>query len=365
VVAEHDRHRAFNRQVLWKRSAIVIAGPLANFFLAIAVYWLVFVLGVQEPRALLGTPVKDSPAAAAGIRDGDEVLQVNAESIASWSGLRIAVLEHAGESIDMLVEGADGRRRQLQMATAALGEDLDADFSERLGLQLWRPDAVIAEVLPGEPAAKAGLRAGDRVYEVGAVAVNKWEEFVAQVERYPERSVVMKVERDGAALEILVTPKAVERNGRRVGMIGARFPSVLLRDVRYGPVEAIGAAVRKAVDTTVLTLKVLGKMVVGDASLNNLSGPVTIAVYAGRSAELGLAYYLDLMAVISLGLGIFNLLPVPILDGGHLLYHLAEFVRGGPLPERVLERAQQFGLAVLFALMMLALYNDFHRLLAG
>jgi regulator of sigma E protease len=175
----------------------------------------------------------------------------------------------------------------------------------------------------------------------------------------------MKVERDGAAVEILVTPKAVERNGRRVGMIGARFPSVLLRDVRYGPVEAIGAAVRKAVDTTVLTLKVLGKMVVGDASLNNLSGPVTIAVYAGRSAELGLAYYLDLMAVISLGLGIFNLLPVPILDGGHLLYHLAEFVRGGPLPERVLERAQQFGLAVLFALMMLALYNDFHRLLAG
>ncbi|KAB7627923.1 RIP metalloprotease RseP [Alkalilimnicola sp. S0819] len=374
-VAEEEAHRAFNRKSLGARSAVVVAGPLFNFAFALLAYWLVFLTGSTVLRPVVDAPPPHSPAAVAELRAGDEILRVDGEIVRSWEEALFTLLERGlgGKVLALQVESAEGARRELRlpMPDGLLREE--GDVLARLGLRPWRPvlAPVFAEVRADTPAAAAGLRAGDRVLAANGEPIADWTALVRYLEARPGGQVRLSLRRDGAAIERQVTLEAVERDGRQVGRLGV-IPEVpeglydrVRAEVRYGPLEAVSKSARATWQASALTVKVLGRMLIGDASLKNLSGPINIAQYAGESASLGLAPFLKFLAIISISLGILNLLPVPVLDGGHLLYFGIEALRGRPLSEQAQLLGQQIGMALLLMLMALAFYNDIVRLLAG
>jgi regulator of sigma E protease len=375
-VAPEDLPRAFNRQNVWRRFAIVLAGPVANFLLAIALYWGLFLGGVQEAKPILAAPEAGTLAAQAGLARGDVVRSVNGEPVSSWQDVRWRVLQ--------LALDRKPARLEVQHASGALGwrtlelgevraEEVEGDLLTRLGLRLFRPEVppAIGQVVPGGVAERAGLAVRDRVLAVNGEPVATWEALVAKVRSSAGRALVLEVDRAGARTRVELTPEAVKQGAETIGRIGAGpyvepgTMNAYLIEVRYGPGEALARAFGKTWEMSVFSLRMLAKMVVGEVSWRNLSGPVTIADYAGQSAQLGLAPYLAFLALISISLGVLNLLPIPLLDGGHLMYYAIEVLKGSPVSERVMELGQRAGLVVLLFLMAFAFYNDINRLISG
>jgi len=375
-VAPEELHRAFNRQSVWRRIAVVVAGPAANFLLAIAFYWALFVGGVQEAKPVLAAPEPGTVAEASGVARGETILKINGEPVASWQQVRWQLLQLAVERQPARLEVIDAKQR-LTWRTLDLSrfdlEGFDSDPLARLGLRLNRPDVapIIGTVVPGSVAEAGGLRAGDRVISIDGGAILVWEDVVKAVRAHPAETLQLQILREGNRIEIRLRPEAVQQNGERFGRIGAA-PQVdagamkdLVATVRYAPWPALVLAFERTWETSVFSLKMLGKMAIGEVSWKNLSGPVTIADYAGQSAQLGIGAYVAFLALISISLGVLNLLPIPLLDGGHLLYYLVEIFKGSPLSERAMELGQRLGLTLLLSLMAFAFYNDLNRLLAG
>jgi len=375
-VAPEEAHRAFNRQSVWKRIAIVAAGPAANFLLAIAFYWALFVGGVQEAKPVVGTPDGGTVAEASGLTRGETILKINGEPMASWQQVRWRLLQLAVERQAARLEVIDPKQRltwrTLDLSSFDL-EGFDSDPLARLGLRLDRPDVapVIGKVVPGSVAEAGGLRPGDRVVSIDGGGIQVWEDVVKAVRRRPGKIVRFGVVRGGSRMEVQLRPETVQQNGERFGRVGAA-PQIdaesmkgLVTTVSYAPAAALSMALERTWETSVFSLRMLGKMVVGEVSWKNLSGPVTIADYAGQSAQLGIGAYVAFLALISISLGVLNLLPIPLLDGGHLLYYVVEIFKGSPVSERAMELGQRLGLTLLLFLMAFAIYNDFNRLFAG
>jgi regulator of sigma E protease len=366
-VAAHELPRAFNRKPVLQRMAIVVAGPLANLLLAALLYWVLFMHGVPGLRPVLGDIPLQTPAAAAQLQQGEVLLSINGEAIPSWQEAHWALLNLVLQHGTVLIEGrgADGALHQHQLDMRMLApSDLDGDFMQKLGLQLpSKIPPTIGELVAGGAAQRAGLQAGDTVQRINGHAIADWDELVQQVRSHPGKLLQMDILREGKPLSIQVTPETVDEEGRQVGKINAG--NFMMIVVSYTPPDALNHALRKTWEIGVLSLKMMARMVTGEVSLKNLSGPITIAGKAGESAQLGLGAYLWFLAFISISLGVLNLLPIPLLDGGHLLYYMAEFFKGGPVSERAWEIGQKIGVALLVTLMAFALYNDISRLIFG
>jgi regulator of sigma E protease len=375
-VAPEDLPRAFNRQSVWRRFLIVAAGPAFNFVFAIAVYAGLYMHGLPEARPVLAQPAAGTLAQAAGLRAGDTVRAVDGQAIATWQDLRWRVLQGALQREALRVEVSDARGDISVHVLDLRGypsEDVEADAMERIGLRLYRPplEPVLGKLVAGGPAERAGLRAGDRITHAGGASVADWGTLVQAVRNHPSVMLQLTVERDGARLVVDVVPDAVSENGARVGRIGAAplIPAAeaersVVR-VSYGPLDSLAKAAAKTWEISVFSLRMLGKMLVGEVSWKHLSGPVTIADYAGQSAQMGWLAYATFLALISISLGVLNLLPIPLLDGGHLMYYLLEIIKGSPVSDRAMELGQRVGLALLLVVMAFAFYNDLNRLFAG
>jgi regulator of sigma E protease len=374
-----ERHRAFNQRPLMQRVAIVSAGPLANLALAVLLYAGAHWIGVEEPKAVLSAPAPASVAEQAGLRSGDWVRSISADGndwrdVRSMSDLRWSATQAAlqGEAVQLTVSGRDGRgSRVVRLDLSGIDtKEVDAALMKRIGLGAPFSEPVMGEVKAAGPADLAGLRAGDRVLRVDTTEVVDAQALRERIQRSVQRDagvpMAWTVDRDGRTLVLTVTPRVIEGSngaqatGRIDAFVGRPAEMVL---VRHGPVDGIVQGVVRTWEVSTLTVKMLGRMLVGEASLKNLSGPLTIADYAGQSVQQGFSYYLAFLALVSVSLGVLNLLPLPMLDGGHLMYYLFEGVTGRPIPERWLDRLQRGGVAVLLVMMSVALFNDVARLL--
>jgi len=369
--------RAFNRQSVGWRFAIVLAGPVANFLLAIALYWMLFMHGVPGLKPVLGPVPERTPAAVAGFNTGDTITKIGDDAVQTWQDARWVLLQYAvkRQPVTVTTRGESNAvaERELDLSQISAA-DLDSDFLRTVGLTRYQPPLppVIGNVVAGGAAERAGLKAGDEIVAIDSRPTNAWQDVVTAVRARPGRELLLEVRREDArASTVAVTPGVFTENGKPVGRIGAApkvDPAALVHlttEVRYGPLEAIGKALYKTWDTSIFSLQMLGKMIVGEVSLKNLSGPITIADYAGQSAQMGWVAYLLFLALISISLGVLNLLPIPLLDGGHLMYYVFEIFKGSPVSDKAIEIGQHLGMALLFVLMAFALYNDINRLISG
>jgi regulator of sigma E protease len=373
-VPEEELHRAFNRQPVLKRSLIVFAGPAFNFILAVFLYWLVFIIGTTAQRPLVGEPLAESVAAQAGFADKDEVLEVADSAISSWNTFRIALIDKGldGGQLDIKVRDVNGSEvvRSLQLGDTRVLED-ESDIVTKLGFSMWQPElpAEIGGVMENSAASRSGLSKGDIIRSINGDAVYEWRQIVELVRENPNTVMQFAIEREGQLLNIDITPGSRNQGDEQVGYIGAyqnipdEVRDELVVELKYGIIESVPMAVVKTWDMSVLTLRVLWKMITGEASLNNISGPITIATYAGVTATIGFTTFIGFLAIISVSLGVLNLLPIPMLDGGHLFYYLIEVIKGGPVSETFEVRGQQIGVMILALLMMIALFNDIQRLM--
>ncbi len=373
-VLPQDLPFAFNRQPLMSRSAIVAAGPFFNLLLAVLLYFVVGVSGETGLKPIVGSVEPESLAAQAGFQKGDEIVAIAGEKTPTW-----------GQAISLLfAEIIESRRIPIEVVTASgerevkileIPEKLAENpnlLGQKLGLKAFEPPvpAVIDQVEPGGSADTAGLAPGDKIVAVEGSPIEEWRQFVEIVRSSPGRALEVTLERQGKTLTLILTPAPVPgQDGKLQGRIGAgvKVPQELyepyLVTYRLGPLEALSSAVGKTLEFSWLTLKMLGKMLIGEASVQNLSGPLSIAQYAGQSAALGMSYFLKFLAAVSISLGVVNLLPIPVLDGGHLTLYLVEAARGKPLSDQAIARFQQLGMAILIALMALAIFLDIQRLL--
>jgi regulator of sigma E protease len=376
---EADVSRAFNRKPVWQRMFIIAAGPLANFLLAMALYWLLLMAGTPGVRPYLAEPLAGTAAARAEFADFDRITRIGNQPVQAWSDARMLLLEQAVNraTVEIEVETAAEKHviRRLDMS-GVTNDDLDRDFLARLGLVIYHVpvSTAIRETTGGGPADRAGLRGGDRITAVEGIAVRRWEELVAAVSARPGKITQMRYERGGQAAETILTPDVVIEKGRTFGRIGVspvvpKMDRALIdrmsMEVRLGPIEALPRAALKVWEMSIFSLKMMGRMLTGDVSWKNLSGPITIADYAGQTAQMGWMPYLNFLALVSISLGVLNLLPVPVLDGGQLMYHIAELIKGSPVSERTMEIGQQVGLTLLLGLTAFAFYNDIFRLVSG
>jgi len=373
-VPESLRARAFNNQSLRDRTAIVMAGPLANFVFALVAYWAMYMVGVSGATPVVGTVAPDSLAEAAGLRHGEIITMVNGEPAPTWDTLfrsSVSAILDDG-AIVVTVKGSEGREREVVLNLNSISvDDLSrGEFFDKVGFEPFRAPIppLIGRVIKGEPASVAGLRVGDRVVAADDRNIADWVEWVEYIRAHPMQAIRVTVVRDSVRTDLTMTPAAVVRDGQRIGRIGAEVdvsgiesPPTGLE--RYGVFEAVPRAFDRTGEVVVTTLKFMRKMIVGEASVENLSGPISIAQYAGQSAKLGLSRFLDFLGLVSISLGILNLLPIPLLDGGHLMYYLLEFVTRRPVPETVQVFGQQLGFVLLLGLMGLAVYNDIMRMM--
>ncbi|WP_374259631.1 RIP metalloprotease RseP [Zoogloea sp.] len=375
-VAANEQHRAFNRQTVWRRIAIVVAGPLANFVLAIGLYWGLYSTGVEELRPRLAEPVAESQGAHAGFQAGELVRSIDGRPVETWQDFRWRLLNDALEHRTVTVETINARDEIVFRTLDLAAVDVDQaqnDVAAQVGLQLFRPKlpAVLGQLAPDGAAQAAGLASGDRIVRIGARQIDSWSDLVATVRDAAGQRLEVEALRGDRVIVVHLVPKAVEERGQQIGRIGVAMANadaqrdLMFVTVRYGVLDALAKGAAQTWDTAAMSLSVLGRMIVGEVSVKNLSGPVTIADFAGQSARMGWAHYVKFLALISISLGVLNLLPVPVLDGGHLLYYVIEIIKGGPVSERIMEIGQQIGMALLAALMAFAFYNDINRLVAS
>jgi regulator of sigma E protease len=375
-VATQDLPRAFNRQGVWKRFLVVVAGPVFNFIFAVLVYAGLFMHGLPEVRPIIGQPPLGTIAAHAGFRAGETLRAIDGKPVRTWGEVRWRVLEAALQHEVLSVEAIDerGNISALTLDLRAVSDnDVEGDLLAHLGLQPFRPTLapVLGRIVAGSPAEHAGLAPGDRITRVDGTPVTTWESLVRMIRAKPEKSLRLDVVRGEQRLQLEVRPELVEANGEKIGRIGAapfvpasQADRMLVR-VHYGPLESLLKATGKTYDIAVFSLRMIGKMLLGEVSWRHLSGPVTIADFAGQSAQLGWIPYVSFLALISISLGVLNLLPIPLLDGGHLMYYTVEIIKGSPVSDRAMELGQRVGLTLLLVMMAFAFYNDLNRLFSG
>ncbi|WP_198243185.1 RIP metalloprotease RseP [methane-oxidizing endosymbiont of Gigantopelta aegis] len=373
-VKPEDLPYAFNRQPLWARTAIVAAGPIFNLILAVFFFWCVFIIGETGMRPVVAAPEPGTLAAQAGFEEGDEILSVNNETTPTWTEAISQVFEQTmtgAKKLEFEVKNNEGFEvERIVLLPEGAIEDTKS-FYNKMGLKPWSPTIppVIGKLLPNGAAAEAGLQSGDILLQADDEKIDDWMQWVNYVQARPGQPIKLLIERDGVRLNVTVTPKEITtKDGRTIGRIGAsvKIPEQLIESLRVSysldPIQAIPKAFEKTWFYSISTLEMMGKMLIGKASVQNLSGPISIAQYAGESAEMGLVPFLKYLALISVSLGILNLLPIPVLDGGHLLFFAIEAVKGNPVSEKVQIFFQQLGLLMLLSLMMLAMFLDVERL---
>ncbi|KVG33662.1 RIP metalloprotease RseP [Burkholderia ubonensis] len=374
-VKPEELGQAFNRQSVGKRIAIVAAGPIANFLLAILLFSVVFASGVTEPAAIIAPPAAGTVAARAGFDGNETIVSIrdvpagDAQPVRSWPDLRWKLLAAAFDHREVVLGARDGGAStfdfRVDLRNIAEG-DIDDDFMVRLGFEPGGGTLSVASVQPGSAAQQAGLKSGDKLLALDGERIGGASRFIDAIKHHAGKTLAMKIERGGVAQTVTIVPQAQpdDETGRQVGRIGAALsmqtPGV---DVRYGPIDSLKLGARRTWDIAVYSLRMFGRMITGDASLKNLSGPVTIADYAGKSARLGPSAFLSFLALVSISLGVLNLLPIPVLDGGHLLYYLVEAATGKAVSERWQLILQRAGLICIVALSAIALFNDLARLI--
>ena len=375
-VASEDLPRAFSQQTLSKRFAIVVAGPVFNFIFAIFAYWLIFIIGVNGLKPIIGEVAANSIAAQSGLVAEQEITHINSIPTATWSTVIDKLVNHTVHAelieIDVINHYGNRRRIYLDLAQISIDDMAQGKLLDVLGLDIVRLKlpAIIGEVITGGVAERSGMKAMDKVIAVNGQSIQTWSEWVTIIRGNPNSELTVDVIRNSEMLTLSLLPDAdIGEDAETVGRIGASvymendyFANYFVREA-YAPIDAISRALTKTWDMSMLTLKVLAKMLVGEASVKNLSGPISIAQYAGQSADIGIVAFLSFMAIVSVSLGVLNLLPVPLLDGGHLLFYVIEFVLQRPLSESVQIWGQQIGLVLLLSLMSVAFYNDIIRLM--
>jgi regulator of sigma E protease len=366
--------QAYNRKPVWARILVLLAGPLANFIFAVVAYWVLFMAGIPALKPVVGEVAADSTAARAGLRAGDEIIGVGTEAIGTRESAVLALLDELmnDRAIDLELRDEAGNTREARLEIAGDRRALTEPGAllPGLGFDFWYPvvPARVGKILPGSPAERAGLREGDEILAVGAQPVKDFQALVAAVQPRPGARLEFAIERDGQALTVPVEVESQREGERLVGRIGVQpaapgaLPEGMRTLERYGPAVALARATAKTWDMSVLTVRMLWNVATGDVSVKNLSGPINIAEYAGFSARQGILAFLSFLAIVSVSLFVLNLLPIPILDGGQIVFQLAELAKGSPLSERAQAVGQQVGLLLLLVLMSFAFYNDLSRL---
>ncbi len=375
-VKPEELDRAFNRQTVLKRMAIVVAGPVANLLLAIVLYFGLYIHGVPGVKPIIGEIPPSTPAATAQLHAQDLIVSINGQKVSSWQEVRWSLLDLILKQLpaNLALQSREGVSIYRVLETKSLtAADLDGEFVQKLGLQPYQPPIypVIDKITVGGAAQHGGLQSHDKILRVNEQPMVLWDDFVTAVRNHPGNVLNVEIERFGQIQVLSITPDLVTESGKKFGRIGAS-PMIdraafdgMMTEVHYSPWTALTEAVRKTWETSAVSVKMMGKMVTGEVSLKNLSGPISIADYAGQSAQMGLGPYLDFLALISISLGVLNLLPIPLLDGGHLLYYTVELIKGSPVSEKIWEAGQNIGIALLATMMAFALYNDISRLILG
>ncbi|MFN1618833.1 sigma E protease regulator RseP [Vibrio rotiferianus] len=373
-IPEHEKHLAFDQKPLWKRTSIVAAGPIFNFLFAIVAYWLVFLIGVPAVKPVIGEVTPNSIVAQAGIESGMELKSISGIKTPDWESVNMGLISHIGDdSVTMTLSSANEVGSEVTRTLDIRDWNFDPETQstmQSLGFKPYTPEIFteLAQVSEGGAAEKAGLQADDKIISINGNKISKWEEVVEAIRSHPETPMELTVLRQGEEQSFTLTPGSRElANKQLVGFAGiapkvAEWPESYRFELQFGVFESIGKAIDKTGQVIGLTISMLKKLIVGDVGLNNLSGPISIAKGAGATADYGLVYFLGFLALISVNLGIINLVPLPMLDGGHLLFFAVEAVIRRPVPEKVQEMGYKIGGAIIFSLMALALFNDFTRL---
>lgn len=366
-VAPEQEHESFSHQSVQKRIAIVLAGPVFNFIFALAAIWLMLLIGVASEKPVVGSVAPDSIAESSGLRSGDEIVAVDDRRTAEWQAVNLALVDRIGDARSAWLVERNGETTTLSLDLQAWNFDPDEESTiGSLGIEPFRPQVLtrLAEVSPQSPAMEADLRAGDKILGPDGTNPMDWEQIRSFIAAHPGEEVQLHIERAGEKMR--KTVRIDEQNGQ--GFLGVvpeveAYPDGYLFSMQYGPLAAVPESINRTWQLMTLSVNMIKKLIIGDVSVKNLSGPIGIAVGAGDHASIGLVYFLSFLALISVSLGVLNLLPIPVLDGGHLVYYIIEWVRGRPVPEHIQEIGFRVGMVLLFALMALAIFNDITRLL--
>ena len=372
-VSEEDKDKTFNCKSVYQRIAIIAAGPLANFIFAIFAFYLMFLIGMPSVKPIVGDVIEKSIAAQANIKSESEIIEIAGQSVKDWQDVNLALVANIGEQTLIVKTRQDD---SASMTTHQL-DISDWEFApekisavESIGFTPFRPAVhnEIVVVAKESPAERAGLKVGDKPLSVNGESVNNdWKIFSEKIKHFPNKNVVIEIERKGSVVVINALPDSIERNGKMIGYLGLAsksdpYPTEYQIELSYGPVDAIGESLNKTWQLVTLSFNMIGKLITGDVSVKNLSGPIAIAQGAGDHAGYGFVYFLGFLSLISINLGIINILPIPVLDGGHLVYYIIELIIGRPVPEKIQEIGFKFGTLALLGLMSIALFNDLSRL---